>query len=126
MVLFNDVKFNDLELAIQFMYKGEVKVADCDLQDFLSLGKMLNIKGLCSVELKEKSNLSSPKNQINENEPKINDDLLSPTTVQNITPEPKQKTKAKKKNTKKKTVLEEEKDIPSKKRRLSSPVIYYF
>ena len=36
------------------MYKGEVKVADAEMQQFLQLGKMLQVKGLCSVELHEK------------------------------------------------------------------------
>lgn len=40
-------------MIIQFMYKGEVKVADSDMQQFLSLGKMLQVKGLCSVELQD-------------------------------------------------------------------------
>ncbi|EFA01747.1 protein bric-a-brac 1 [Tribolium castaneum] len=54
LILLNDVKFRDLQLIVQFMYKGEVKVADSDMQQFLSLGKMLQVKGLCSVELHDK------------------------------------------------------------------------
>ncbi|XP_044254936.1 high mobility group protein B2-like isoform X2 [Tribolium madens] len=54
LILLNDVTFKDLQLVIQFMYKGEVKVADSDMQQFLSLGKMLQVKGLCSVELQDK------------------------------------------------------------------------
>jgi hypothetical protein len=56
LILLNDVKFKDLQLVIQFMYKGEVKVADSDMPQFLSLGKMLQVKGLCSVELQENQN----------------------------------------------------------------------
>ncbi|RZC32207.1 bric-a-brac 1-like [Asbolus verrucosus] len=70
LVLLNDVKFKDLELVIQFMYKGEVKVADSEMQNFLSLGKMLQVKGLCSVELQDKQ-----KSQLNGEERNCNDKL---------------------------------------------------
>jgi DNA mismatch repair ATPase MutL len=57
-VILNGVKFRDLENVIQFIYNGEVKVADNDeLQGFLQTGELLQIEGLT------KSTQSSPQNE---------------------------------------------------------------
>lgn len=46
------VKFNDLKMVVEFMYRGEVKVQDKDIQSLLALAENLQVKGLSSVRLK--------------------------------------------------------------------------
>lgn len=46
LIIFRDVKFNDLALIVQFMYNGEVSVAQEMLMTFLQTAEMLKIRGL--------------------------------------------------------------------------------
>ncbi|CAH0560848.1 unnamed protein product [Brassicogethes aeneus] len=55
-IIFNGVTLKNLKYIIEFIYNGEIKVLDCDLQDVLSLGETLQIKGLSSVKVKENPN----------------------------------------------------------------------
>lgn len=50
----NGIRFNHLKHIVDFMYQGEIKVLDSDLEGVLALGDNLQVKGLCSVKLKQK------------------------------------------------------------------------
>uniref|UniRef100_A0A0K8TAL0 Broad-complex core protein n=1 Tax=Lygus hesperus TaxID=30085 RepID=A0A0K8TAL0_LYGHE len=45
-IIFRNVKFEDLEALVSFMYKGEVKVEQDGLVSFLSTAELLEVKGL--------------------------------------------------------------------------------
>lgn len=46
------VKFNDLKMIVEFMYRGEIKVQDEDIRSLLALAENLQIKGLSNVRVK--------------------------------------------------------------------------
>ena len=60
--LYTDVKLSDLQLVLDFMYNGEVKVAKEELNSFLALAEELKVKGLAQSQLngKQKSSSSTP------------------------------------------------------------------
>ncbi|XP_014253495.1 protein bric-a-brac 2-like [Cimex lectularius] len=45
-VIFRNVKYDDLEALVSFMYKGEVNVEQDGLSSFLSTAELLEVKGL--------------------------------------------------------------------------------
>lgn len=47
-IIFRNVKFEDLEALVSFMYKGEVNVEQDALASFLSTAELLEVKGLTS------------------------------------------------------------------------------
>ncbi|XP_056639983.1 protein bric-a-brac 2-like [Diorhabda sublineata] len=51
-IKFYDIKLSNLIQIIQFIYQGEVKVLDVDLESVLNLGEKFQVKGLSSVKLK--------------------------------------------------------------------------
>lgn len=55
----NGIQYNHLKHIIDFMYQGEIKVLDSDLEGVLALGESLQVKGLCSVKLRQKIALNS-------------------------------------------------------------------
>nr|CAH7757216.1 unnamed protein product [Callosobruchus chinensis] len=57
-IVLTGVKFEHLKYIIDFMYSGEIKVLDKDIEDILTLGEKLKVKGLCSVVLKERVSLT--------------------------------------------------------------------
>ncbi|XP_060531134.1 broad-complex core protein isoforms 1/2/3/4/5-like [Cylas formicarius] len=65
-ILLNGIRFRDLKYILHFMYHGEVKVLDKDLPNVLALGQSLQIKGLCSVKLKDMPDHESPRPNINQ------------------------------------------------------------
>lgn len=52
LIILNGVRFCDLKQLIEFMYRGEVKVQDADVEHLLQLAETLQVKGLCSVREK--------------------------------------------------------------------------
>lgn len=48
-VILTGVNFNDLKLVVEFMYCGEVKVQEADIDSLLALAVSLQVKGLCAV-----------------------------------------------------------------------------
>lgn len=53
-IIFHEIKYAHLKHIISFLYQGEVKVLDTDLEGVLSLGEKFQVKGLSSVKLKNK------------------------------------------------------------------------
>ena len=45
-LLFSDVKLSNLQLVLDFMYNGEVNVAQEELNTFLNVAEELKVKGL--------------------------------------------------------------------------------
>jgi len=45
-VILNQVKFQDLRNVVHFLYHGEVKITNSDLQGFLQVGELLQVEGL--------------------------------------------------------------------------------
>uniref|UniRef100_A0A1B6KZB8 BTB domain-containing protein n=1 Tax=Graphocephala atropunctata TaxID=36148 RepID=A0A1B6KZB8_9HEMI len=45
----HDVCFSDLKFIIEFVYRGEIDVSQCELQSLLKTADQLKIKGLCEV-----------------------------------------------------------------------------
>lgn len=60
-IVMNGVQFNCLKHIVDFMYQGEIKVLDSDLEGVLALGESLRVKGLCSVKLRQKIGLNEAK-----------------------------------------------------------------
>ena len=54
------IKFTDLESVLNFMYHGEVNVAQDQLNSFLQVAEDLNVKGLTQNKNGEKSSSSEP------------------------------------------------------------------
>lgn len=52
LIVMYGVKFNDLKMVVEFMYRGEIKVQDEDIHSLLALAENLQIKGLCNVRVK--------------------------------------------------------------------------
>lgn len=75
-IVMNGIHFIHLKHIIDFMYQGEIKVLDSDLEGVLALGESLQVKGLCSVKLKQKIGLN--------NEVKSTEQSVSP--LQQTTP----------------------------------------
>jgi len=66
-VILWDVDINLMNLILDFMYIGEVKISEGDLNDFLGLAKRLRVRGLVAVEPKEKQDFTKEKCQLNDN-----------------------------------------------------------
>lgn len=43
------MRYVDVKQVIDFMYRGEVKVLEADLDSLLAVAESLQVKGLCSV-----------------------------------------------------------------------------
>lgn len=68
-VVFKDVKFWEIKAILEYMYRGEVNVAQEQLGDLLKIAEVLNVKGLVkensgesreSISRREESEISSP------------------------------------------------------------------
>lgn len=64
-VIFKNVKFDDLTNIVEFMYKGEVSISQDSLSSFLHVAEMLQVRGLSENQeiVPEKSLLSQPVSQ---------------------------------------------------------------
>lgn len=51
-IIINGMKFLDIKLVVEFMYKGEVKVQESDLSGLLLAAETLQVKGLSNVRNK--------------------------------------------------------------------------
>lgn len=51
----NGVHYENLKQVIDFMYYGEVRVVEENLESLLKLAETLQVKGLCSVRAKNLS-----------------------------------------------------------------------
>lgn len=69
--MLSDVRPKILEYLLQFMYCGSVEVPAGDLNDFLSSGKNLHIKGLQAINSEHLSSVSKD-NKIISNEVRCN------------------------------------------------------
>ncbi|XP_008470597.2 protein tramtrack, beta isoform [Diaphorina citri] len=52
-VVFKDVRFEDLRALVQFMYKGEIKIENTQLTTLLKTAEELRIKGLAEVSWRD-------------------------------------------------------------------------
>ncbi|VEN34310.1 unnamed protein product [Callosobruchus maculatus] len=57
-IVLTGVKFEHLKYILDFMYTGEIKALDKDIEEILALGEKLKVKGLCSVVLREKISIN--------------------------------------------------------------------
>ena len=64
-VIFKNVKFDDLGNIVEFMYKGEVSISQDSLSSFLHVAEMLQVRGLSENQeiIPEKSLVSAPVTQ---------------------------------------------------------------
>lgn len=64
-VIFKNVKFDDLSSIVEFMYKGEVSISQDSLSSFLHVAEMLQVRGLSENQeiIPEKSLISQPVTQ---------------------------------------------------------------
>lgn len=64
-VIFKNVKFDDLANIVEFMYKGEVSISQDSLSSFLHVAEMLQVRGLSENQeiVPEKSLLATPVTQ---------------------------------------------------------------
>lgn len=77
-IVMNGIYYTHLKHIIDFMYQGEIKVLDSDLEGVLALGENLQVKGLCSVKLKQKIGIN--------NEVKAIEQSVSPFEPQTLPP----------------------------------------
>lgn len=94
-VIFKNVKFEDLANIVEFMYKGEVSISQDSLSSFLHVAEMLQVRGLSENQeiIPEKSLLNNPVTQSESlfiSVPEGNKILLA--TPQNITSSQQQNT----------------------------------
>jgi len=89
------VKYTDLQSVLNFMYHGEVNVAQEELNSFLAVAEDLRVKGLtqnqgstsaASTRLKEQSHSVSNKPRISEREPPPPPKRPRPQTSQTFSP----------------------------------------
>ncbi|CAH1956948.1 unnamed protein product [Acanthoscelides obtectus] len=80
-IVLTGVKFEHLRYIIEFMYSGETKVLDKDIEDVLKLGEKFQVKGLCSVKLREKVSVNFP-GQLSKNSKEI-PEPANPLCIQN-------------------------------------------
>ncbi|KAJ8953798.1 hypothetical protein NQ318_006645 [Aromia moschata] len=57
-IVLNSIKFSHLKHILEFIYHGEVKILDEDLEGVLALGESFQVKGLSSVKIKHQ--ISTP------------------------------------------------------------------
>lgn len=64
-VIFKNVKFDDLTNIVEFMYKGEVSISQDSLSSFLHVAEMLQVRGLSENQeiVPEKSLMTTPVTQ---------------------------------------------------------------
>jgi uncharacterized protein YrzB (UPF0473 family) len=64
-VIFKNVKFEDLANIVEFMYKGEVSISQDSLSSFLHVAEMLQVRGLSENQeiIPEKSIMTTPVTQ---------------------------------------------------------------
>lgn len=64
-VIFKNVKFDDLGNIVEFMYKGEVSISQDSLSSFLHVAEMLQVRGLSENQeiIPEKALVSAPVSQ---------------------------------------------------------------
>ncbi|CAB4056902.1 unnamed protein product [Lepeophtheirus salmonis] len=60
LIYLRGINFNHLELLISFMYHGQVRVLQDELEDFISIAKELKINGLSNDSPLMKKNQSQP------------------------------------------------------------------
>ncbi|CAG7818345.1 unnamed protein product [Allacma fusca] len=65
-IIMNGLKFEDIKSIVEFMYKGEVKVCESDLEGLLATAESLQIKGLSNVRAtRQGQGQSSPSPSVN-------------------------------------------------------------
>ena len=64
MIIFKNVKFEDVESIVKFMYQGEVNVAQEGLSSFLNTAELLEVQGLTTNP--KKANPFDTKNGVND------------------------------------------------------------
>ncbi|KDR16421.1 uncharacterized protein LOC110832614 [Zootermopsis nevadensis] len=66
-IIMNGMKFIDMKLVIEFMYRGEIKVLEAELEGLLAAAETLQVKGLSNVRNKyEKGDIQCADNQQNQ------------------------------------------------------------
>lgn len=53
-IILNGIKFHDLKMVVEFMYKGETKVLESELNGILAVAEALQVKGLSNVRSEDK------------------------------------------------------------------------
>ncbi|XP_044735649.1 zinc finger and BTB domain-containing protein 14-like isoform X1 [Chrysoperla carnea] len=67
-IIMNQMKFKDVKLIVEFMYRGEIKVLEDDIDGMLEVAETLQVKGLCTVRNKyEKGDIQSNENDETQN-----------------------------------------------------------
>jgi hypothetical protein len=52
-VILNNMNQNHVKNLLDFMYKGEIKVLESELESFLQIAEVLQVKGLCNIRNKD-------------------------------------------------------------------------
>ncbi|KAK3921673.1 Protein bric-a-brac 2 [Frankliniella fusca] len=53
-IILNGIKFHDLKMVVEFMYKGEARVLESELNGILAVAEALQVKGLSNVRSGDK------------------------------------------------------------------------
>ncbi|ODN01604.1 Protein bric-a-brac 2 [Orchesella cincta] len=67
-IIMNGYDFDDVRSIVEFMYRGEVMVAETAMQRLLAAAEDLQIKGLSNVRSKRDSNNTNPNSEPEDNE----------------------------------------------------------
>lgn len=69
-IIINGMKYSDVKQVIDFMYRGEVKVLEAELDSLLAVAESLQVKGLSTVRNnyeKHDNTQTSNSDQVNHN-----------------------------------------------------------
>ncbi|GLG98502.1 hypothetical protein R5R35_011416 [Gryllus longicercus] len=83
-IIMNGMKFVDIKLVVEFMYRGEIKVLETELDGLLATAETLQVKGLSNVRNKyEKGDIqgSEPQPQVSRS-----DHMVSAERATSVTP----------------------------------------
>jgi tramtrack len=56
-IILNNMNHLHIKSLLEFMYKGEIKVIESELECFLQTAEVLQVKGLCNIRNKEMKRL---------------------------------------------------------------------
>ena len=115
-IFLKDVSPNDFERLLQFMYYGEVRVPNDDLESLILTAKSLKVKGLSASSLP--SSLSQPIHTTNSNKEHIDENQIEDLSTK---PNPKSTPTPKHKET---VTTKHNNHTPPKKRRISASALH--
>ncbi|KAF5301445.1 hypothetical protein FQA39_LY02174 [Lamprigera yunnana] len=80
-IFMNGVRFTAVKQMVEFMYQGEIKVCDEDLDQLLSIAESLQIKGLCKIRREHNEEQQVATTSVPKEEPLSEEETSTSSTV---------------------------------------------